>query len=74
MKTMLDAGKRFCKEIDLTEMALLKICVAAFGVLVGLGSAKRHKTGMSFLAGFALIGTAIPLIAKFLSILTSSED
>lgn len=74
MKTMLDAGKRFCKDIDLTEMALLKICVAAFGVLVGLGSAKRHKTGMSFLAGFALIATAIPLIAKFLSILTSSED
>lgn len=74
MKTLLVAGKRFCKEIDLTELALLKICVAAFGVLVGLGSAKRHKTGMSFLAGFALIGTFIPLMAKFLSILTSSED
>lgn len=74
MNKLIATGNRFCKEIDLTEMALLKICVAAFGVLVGLGSAKRHKTGMSFLAGFALIATLIPLAARFLSIFTSSED
>ena len=74
MKTLLAAGSRYLKKMDLTDVALLKVCVGALGVLIGLGAAKRHKKGASFLAGLVFMGTWIPLMAKFFSVIITPED
>ncbi len=73
MKKLIAAGNLYLKKMDLTDIALLKFCVGALGVLIGLGSAKRHKKGMSFLAGLVFVVTWIPLMGKFLGIITDPE-
>lgn len=74
MKKLLTAGSQYLKEMDLTDMALLKFCVGACGVLLGLGAAKHHKKSTGVLAGLVFVVTAIPLAAKFIGVISSSED
>ena len=74
MKKLLTAGSMYLKKMDVTDLALLKICMAAFGVLVGLGSAKRHRKGVGLLASLTFAGTFLPLMGKFIRVLTASED
>lgn len=74
MKTLLAAGSRYLKEMDLADVALLKFCMGALGVLIGLGTAKHHKKGMSFLAGLTFVGTFLPLMAKFLRVIITPEE
>jgi hypothetical protein len=74
MKKIIAAGNRYLKKMDLTDVALLKICLTALGVLIGLGSSKRHKKSMSLLAGFAFMGAWIPLMAKFFRAILTQEE
>lgn len=75
MNKLIAAGSRYLKRMDLNDVALLKLCVGALGVLVGLGCAKRHKKGAGLVAGFLFVLTYVPLMGKFLAtILDTSED
>ncbi len=74
MKKLIAIGNRYLREMDLGDVTLLKICLIALGVLIGLGSAKRHKKAMSLLATFAFVGTWIPLMGKFFCIILKSEE
>lgn len=74
MKKLLVAGNRFVKGMDLTEVALLKICVGALGILVGLGATKRHRSRLGFFAVFAFVATCFPLLKKFCYLLTTPEE
>lgn len=73
MKKLIAAISRYLKEMDLSDLTLLKICLIALGTLIGLGGSGRHKKSMSLLAGFAFVGTCIPLAAKFLSTILKQE-
>ena len=48
------------------DFALLKVCMAAVGILVGLSIPSRAKRAWAWIASFAFIATYIPLMAKFL--------
>lgn len=74
MKKLIAAGNRYLKEMDLNDVALLKICLTALGVLIGLGGSTRHKKRMSLLAGFAFVGAWIPLMAKFFRVILTAEE
>lgn len=74
MNKLIAAGNLYLKKMDLTDVALLKFCVGALGVLIGLGAAKHHKKGFSFLAGLVFVATWIPLMGKFFRVITDSED
>ncbi len=55
----------FFKKMDLTDLALLKVCVLAFGILLGL-NVKMRKT-IGFIAFIVCAVASVPLIKKFLS-------
>lgn len=74
MKKLISAGNRYLKEMDLSDIALLKICLTALGVLIGLGGSKRHRKSMSLLAGFAFVGAWIPLMMKFFGFILKMEE
>lgn len=74
MNKLIAAGNLYLKKMDLTDVALLKLCAGALGVLVGLSAAKRHKKSTRRFA-FALFAfTGVPLVGKFLRALTDTED
>lgn len=74
MKKLIAAGNRYLKEMDLSDISLLKICLTALGVLIGLGGSKRHRKSMSLLAGFAFVGAWIPLMMKFFRFILTTEE
>lgn len=73
MNKLIAAGNLFLKKMDLTDVALLKLCVGALGVLVGLGAARRHKRSMGFFAGSLFAFTLVPLMGKFIRALTDAD-
>lgn len=74
MKKLIDAGNLYLKHMDLTDVALLKICVGSLGVMVGLGAAKRHRRSAGALAGLLFVGTYVPLMGKLVRILVDTGE
>ena len=74
MKNLIAAGNLYLKKMELTDVALLKLCVGALGVLIGLGAAKKHKRGAGLLAGLVFCVTYVPLMGRFLRAIVAGED
>lgn len=74
MNKLIAAGNLYLKKMDLTDLALVKLCVGALGVLVGLGAAKRHKKSLGLFASALFALTWVPLMGKFLRVITATEE
>ena len=75
MKKLIAAGNLYLKKMDLTDIALLKLCLGALGVLIGLGAARRHRKSAGVLAGLVFCLTYLPLMGRyFRAIVTEDEE
>lgn len=68
MKRLIECGKNFLKQMDLCDMALLKFCLLALGLMVGLGIPKTKKKPVLAGALFVFIATYLPLMGKLIGI------
>ena len=66
MKKITEAVNQYLKECDWKDIALLKACVVAVGVLIGLAMPWRKKWPMAWIASLVFAGTYVPLMGKFL--------
>lgn len=73
MKKLFGAAERYLRISDWRDLALLKFCVGAMGVLLGLCVPQRHKKQAGLLAALVFAGTYLPLMAKFLPCLDLEE-
>ena len=69
MKRLFDAADRYLKDCTWRDMALLKFCLAAMGVLLGLAVPARKKRPAVWAAALVFAATYVPLMAKFLPFL-----
>ena len=74
MKKLIAAGNLYLKHMNLTDIALIKLCVGALGVLVGLKAARRHRKCAGTAAALVFLATYVPLMGRFLSALVRTED
>lgn len=74
MNNLIAAGNLFLKKMDLTDMVLVKLCVGSLGVLAGLRAARRHKKGAGLMAGALFAATWVPLMGKFLRVVTTADE
>lgn len=74
MNRLFDFGNEYARRSDWKDFALVKVCLAAMGVLIGLGVPKKHKGTASLLAAAVFTVTYIPLINKVLHILQEHQD
>lgn len=74
MRKLIAAGNLYLKKMDLTDVALLKLCMGALGVLIGLGCAKHHRKSAGFFAGVLFFLTWLPVMGKFFRALTDTEE
>ncbi len=67
MKQLFDYANGYIRRCDWKDIALLKLCLAAMGVMVGLQVPPRRRK--SVLAGAAVVFclTYVPLMTGFLS-------
>lgn len=73
MKQLLDAADRCIAKLNWKDLALIKLCLCAAGVLMGLAAPRRYRKGWAFGAGALFALTYLPLMMKFLPCLLGLE-
>lgn len=68
MKTMFDCADIYVQKYKLKDFALLKICLCAVGIIIGLSIPEKKKKWPLAAAGFVFIFSYILLMAEFLKI------
>lgn len=66
MKRLFDAADRYLATCTWKDMALLKFCLAAIGVLIGINIPKKHKKKALIASAAVFTVTYVPLMTKFL--------
>ena len=71
---LLDRADEYAAESTWRDFALVKVCLCAMGILLGILVPTRHKPKAALLAGIAFVATYISLMADFLPYLLNSEE
>ena len=66
MKRLFDAADRSLKASSWKDIAVLKFCLMALGVLMGLAIPARKKKPAAWAAALVCLATYVPLMGKFL--------
>ncbi|NCB62141.1 MAG: hypothetical protein EOM52_00755 [Clostridia bacterium] len=74
LKNLMTAAKRFVNEMELKDIAIMKICLIAFGVLTGLALPKRARRPSAFFAALIFLGTWGTMMFRFLASLTRTKE
>lgn len=73
MKKLLDFSDRYLKSCSWREISLLKICVCASGVLLGISIPERRKKASALVAALVFVATYVPLMSRFLCSMHSDD-
>lgn len=69
MKRWLEAADEYLKKWGVCEVALLKLCVCAAGVLLGLAVPRRHRNKAAIAASIIFSVTYVLVMLPFLKLL-----
>ena len=69
----LSAGRLMVRELELEDMAALKLCLMSLGLLLGLSVPRRKKPALALFSTLVFLGTYLPLMVKFLSCLVRTD-
>ena len=64
MKLFFELGDRYAKKSNWQDFALVKFCLCAMGILIGLCVPAKHKKKSAVAAGSVFFATYIPLMTK----------
>ena len=74
MKRLLKIGNQYVAESDWKDLALIKFCLCARGILIGVHVGSRQKKAVTAAAGGVFAVTYAVLMAKLLRIVFRKED
>ncbi len=70
---LFETADTYCKESNWKTLAMLKFCLFAMGLMVGMQVPKRHRKAALFAGALVFTATYIPLMTKFLRICMRKE-
>lgn len=73
MKRLFEIGNRYVAESDWKDLALIKFCLCAMGVLIGMQVRPKEKRAVTGIAGGVFLGTYAVLMAKLFRIVFKKE-
>jgi hypothetical protein len=73
MKKLFDAANRYLETSDWKTIAVLKFCLIALGMMIGMGIRKENKKPVFLGAASVFTATYIPLMVKFYKVFTDKE-
>ncbi|CUX16736.1 MULTISPECIES: hypothetical protein [Clostridia] len=68
MKEICECADAFVQKCSIKDFALLKICLCAVGIMVGLSIPEKKRKWPLMAAGFVFIFSYILIMAKFVKI------
>ena len=66
MHRLTDAANRYLKDCTWKDIAILKFCLLALGVMLGIAVPARKKKASAWAASLVFVATYVPLMSKFL--------
>lgn len=73
MNRLTDAANRYLKDCDWKDISILKVCLIALGVLLGIAVPARKKKASAWAASLVFLAAYVPLMAKFLPYLLGGQ-
>lgn len=73
VKKWIAAGRLMVRELDLEDVAALKLCLLSLGTLLGLAVPRKKKPAFALFSTLIFIGTYFPLMVKFLGALFRTD-
>ena len=74
MKKLLSYADRYCHQSSWKDLALLKFCLCAVGVVIGLLIPAHRRKAVLFAALAVFAGTYVPLMYDFLSLMLAGPE
>lgn len=74
MKKLFGFAERYIAKSDWKDLAMLKFCLFAMGILAGMRIPGKNKKQAGWIAAGVFVATYIPLMAKFFSVITEKEE
>lgn len=68
MSKLFELGNRYAKESNWTDFALVKFCLCAMGILIGMRIPAKKKTLATAVSASVFIAAYVPLMAKLFKI------
>ena len=69
MCRLFEYANRYIKESDWKDLALLKLCLCAIGVLIGINIAPKHRKKVMWAAACVFGLTYVPQMTKYFKII-----
>ena len=73
MNRLFDAANRYLKDCTWKDIAILKVCLCALGVLIGLAVPMRKKKASAWVAALVFAAAYVPLMGKVLPYLLGDK-
>lgn len=73
MKKLFCYAEKYIAECNWKDLAMLKFCLFAMGVLAGMQIPRKNRKQAGWIAAAVFAATYIPLMAKFFSVVRESE-
>lgn len=74
MKCFVELGNRYVKEADWKTIALLKFCLCAMGVMIGLKIPREKKQVSGCIAFSVFIACYVPLMWKLVELMRQKDE
>ena len=74
MKKLFCYAEKYIAECDWKDLAVLKFCLFAMGVLAGMQIPQKNRKQAGWIAAAVFAAAYIPLMAKFFSVIRESEE
>lgn len=74
MDKFFEIGNQYAKESDWKDFALVKLCLCAMGVLMGIAVPQKHRKTAVWTAMGVFVVTYIPLMLKLFRIIEKNEN
>ena len=66
MNRLTEAADRYLRDCTWKDISILKFCLIALGVLLGIAVPARRKKASAWAAALVFAATYVPLMGKFL--------
>lgn len=74
MKKLFCYADKYVEQSSWKDFALVKLCLFAMGIMVGIRIPDKNKRVAGWIAYFVFLATYLPLMSKFLRIVTEKDD
>lgn len=74
MRKLFGYAEKYLQRSSWKDMALLKFCLFSMGILAGMQVPEKQKKKAGILAFFVFLITYIPLMKKFVGVITEKSE